>query len=122
MPADVPQSNYLECAPSGAHVTLVDGLISDCAQVMAERAADDGWFDMSTFHEPTSVEGKKTMGYELAEQFRWTLPDAIPYPTGGGVGLWACGRRSRNWKPGLGGSRASGPHDCGAGRTVAARW
>ncbi len=87
MPADVPQSNYLECRAFGAHVTLVDGLISDCAKVMAERAADEGWFDMSTFHEPYRVEGKKTMGYELAEQFRWTLPDAILYPTGGGVGL-----------------------------------
>ncbi|MCE5310620.1 MAG: threonine synthase [Acidobacteriales bacterium] len=87
MPADVPQSNYLECRAFGAHVTLVDGLISDCAKVMAERAAEEGWFDMSTFHEPYRVEGKKTMGYELAEQFRWTLPDAILYPTGGGVGL-----------------------------------
>lgn len=87
MPADVPQSNYLECRAFGANVTLIDGLIGDCATAMAGRAAGEGWFDMSTFHEPYRVEGKKTMGYELAEQFRWTLPDAILYPTGGGVGL-----------------------------------
>ncbi len=87
MPSDVPQSNYIECRAFGAEVTLVDGLISDCAKAMAERAASEGWFDMNTFHEPYRVEGKKTMGYELAEQFRWTLPDVILYPTGGGVGL-----------------------------------
>jgi threonine synthase len=87
MPSDVPQSNYLECRAFGAHVTLVDGLIGDCAKAMAARVPSQGWFDMNTFHEPYRVEGKKTMGYELAEQFRWTLPDAILYPTGGGVGL-----------------------------------
>ena len=87
MPADVPQSNYIECKALGAHVTLVDGLISDCGRMVAERKDREGWFDMSTLKEPYRVEGKKTMGYEVAEQFDWELPDAIFYPTGGGVGL-----------------------------------
>jgi threonine synthase len=87
MPADVPQSNYIECKALGAHVTLVDGLISDCGRMVAERKDREGWFDMSTLKEPYRVEGKKTMGYEVAEQFHWELPDAIFYPTGGGVGL-----------------------------------
>ncbi len=87
MPADVPQANYIECKALGAHVTLVDGLISDCGRIVAERKDREGWFDMSTLKEPYRVEGKKTMGYEVAEQFGWELPDAIFYPTGGGVGL-----------------------------------
>ena len=87
MPADVPQANYLECKAFGAHVTLVDGLISDCARLVAERAPRSGWFDVSTLKEPYRIEGKKTMGYEVAEQFRWDLPEVIFYPTGGGVGL-----------------------------------
>lgn len=87
MPRDVPQSNYTECRAYGAHVTLVDGLISDCARLIAERKDAAGWFDISTLKEPYRIEGKKTMGYEVAEQFGWTLPDAIFYPTGGGVGL-----------------------------------
>lgn len=87
MPRDVPQSNYTECRAYGAHVTLVDGLISDCARLIAERKDAEGWFDISTLKEPYRIEGKKTMGYEVAEQFDWTLPDAIFYPTGGGVGL-----------------------------------
>jgi threonine synthase len=87
MPKDVPQSNYIECKTLGATVTLVDGLISDCARIVAERKDREGWFDMSTLKEPYRVEGKKTMGYEVAEQFNWELPDAIFYPTGGGVGL-----------------------------------
>jgi threonine synthase len=87
MPADVPQSNYIECRALGAVVTLVDGLISDCARLVAERRDAEGWFDLSTLKEPYRVEGKKTMGYEAAEQFGWDLPDAILYPTGGGVGL-----------------------------------
>jgi threonine synthase len=87
MPRDVPQANYLECMAYGAHVTLVDGLIGDCARMVAERAPAEGWFDMSTLKEPYRVEGKKTMGYEVAEQLDWELPDAIFYPTGGGVGL-----------------------------------
>jgi len=87
MPRDVPQSNFIECMSFGARVTLVDGLIGDCARLVAERQAAEGWFDVTTLKEPYRVEGKKTMGYELAEQFRWTLPDAVLYPTGGGVGL-----------------------------------
>jgi len=87
MPKDVPQSNYIECKTLGATVTLVDGLISDCARIVVERKDEEGWFDMSTLKEPYRVEGKKTMGYEVAEQFDWNLPDAIFYPTGGGVGM-----------------------------------
>ena len=87
MPRDVPQSNYLECKAYGAHVTLVDGLISDCGRMVAEQAPKEGWFDVSTLKEPYRIEGKKTMGYEVAEQMGWELPDAIFYPTGGGVGM-----------------------------------
>ena len=87
MPRDVPQANYLECMAYGAHVTLVDGLIGDCARMLAERAPAEGWFDLGTLKEPYRIEGKKTMGYEVAEQLDWELPDAIFYPTGGGVGL-----------------------------------
>jgi threonine synthase len=87
MPRDVPQANFLECKSFGAKVTLVDGLIGDCARIVSERAASENWFDVSTFKEPYRVEGKKTMGYELAEQFDWQIPDAILYPCGGGVGL-----------------------------------
>jgi threonine synthase len=87
MPADVPQSFRAECAALGAHVTLVDGLINDCAVKVREGAAAHGWFDVSTLREPYRVEGKKSMGYELAEQLGWRLPDVIIYPTGGGTGL-----------------------------------
>jgi len=87
MPQDVPQSNFIECKAYGARVTLVDGLISDCARMVAEGARSEGWFELSTLKEPYRLEGKKTMGYELAEQLDWKLPDAILYPTGGGVGL-----------------------------------
>jgi threonine synthase len=87
MPLDVPQANYLECKAYGAHVTLVDGLISDCGRIVTERAAAGGWFDISTLKEPYRIEGKKSMGYEVAEQLGWELPDAIFYPTGGGVGM-----------------------------------
>jgi threonine synthase len=87
MPKDVPQANLVECQQYGARVTLVDGLISDCAKIVSERKAAEGWFDVSTLKEPFRVEGKKTMGYEVAEQLDWKLPDAIIYPTGGGVGL-----------------------------------
>jgi threonine synthase len=87
MPDDVPQANFIECKAYGAHVTLVDGLISDCAKIVAERGAKEGWFDLSTLKEPYRIEGKKTMGYEVAEQLGWELPDAIFYPTGGGVGM-----------------------------------
>jgi threonine synthase len=92
MPRDVPMANRIECDYYGARVTLVDGLISDCARKVAELKKseswkNDGWFDVSTTKEPYRVEGKKTMGYEVAEQLGWKLPDAIIYPTGGGVGL-----------------------------------
>jgi threonine synthase len=87
MPHDVPQANFIECKTMGARVTLVEGLISDCARIVAEGKDREGWFDMSTLKEPYRIEGKKTMGYEVAEQFGWNLPDAILYPTGGGVGL-----------------------------------
>jgi threonine synthase len=87
MPKDVPLANRLEVEASAANLTLVDGLISDCGRMVAERKEKEGWFDVSTLKEPFRVEGKKTMGYEVAEQLGWTLPDAIIYPTGGGVGL-----------------------------------
>jgi threonine synthase len=87
MPKDVPLANFVECKAYGAHVTLVDGLISDCARMVNERKQAEGWFEISTLKEPFRVEGKKTMGYEVAEQLNWELPDAIFYPTGGGVGL-----------------------------------
>ncbi len=87
MPRDAPQANFIECKAYGAQVTLVDGLISDCARRVSEGAAEGRWFDLSTLKEPYRVEGKKTMGYELAEQLRWDLPDAVLYPTGGGEGL-----------------------------------
>ncbi len=87
MPKDVPFANYLEATLYGAHVTLVDGLISDCGRMVAERQRQEGWFDISTLKEPFRVEGKKTMGYELVEQLGWEYPEAVFYPTGGGVGL-----------------------------------
>ncbi len=87
MPKDVPMANRMECDYYGAHVTLVDGLISDCARMVAERKGKEGWFDVSTLKEPFRVEGKKTMGYEVAEQMNWKLPQGIIYPTGGGVGM-----------------------------------
>jgi threonine synthase len=87
MPADTPQANVVECRQTGARVTLVDGLITDCGKIVAARKDDEGWFDVSTLKEPYRVEGKKTMGYELAEQLEWNLPDMIIYPTGGGTGL-----------------------------------
>ncbi len=87
MPKDVPFANYLEAVLYGANVTLVDGLISDCGRMVAERKDEEGWFDISTLKEPFRVEGKKTMGYELVEQLGWEYPEAVFYPTGGGVGL-----------------------------------
>jgi threonine synthase len=87
MPRDVPFANYVEAVAYGAHVTLVDGLISDCARTVNERKVQEGWFDISTLKEPFRIEGKKTMGYELVEQLGWEYPDAVFYPTGGGVGL-----------------------------------
>jgi threonine synthase len=87
MPKDVPLANRMESDYFGARVTLVDGLISDCARMVAERKDKEGWFDVSTLKEPFRVEGKKTMGYEVAEQLGWKLPQGIIYPTGGGVGM-----------------------------------
>ena len=104
MPADTPAANVIECRQTGAHVTLIDGLITDCGKIVAERKEAEGWFDLSTLKEPYRVEGKKTMGYELFEQmsnklqfvdrpadsklkFAGQLPDVIIYPTGGGTGL-----------------------------------
>jgi threonine synthase len=87
MPKDVPFANYVEATMYGANVTLVDGLISDCGRMVAERKEKEGWFDISTLKEPFRVEGKKTMGYELVEQLGWEYPAAVFYPTGGGVGL-----------------------------------
>ena len=87
MPNDTPRANVIECEQTGAHVTLMDGLITDCGAEVARRKDAEGWFDVSTLKEPYRIEGKKTMGYELAEQFDWELPDVIIYPTGGGTGL-----------------------------------
>ncbi len=87
MPSDTPQANIVESRMVGARLILVDGLISDAARRAAELSRDEGWFDVSTFKEPYRLEGKKIMGYELAEDFRWELPDVIIYPTGGGTGL-----------------------------------
>src|SRR5580765_4255171 len=103
MPSDTPEANIVECRQTGANVTLIDGLITDCGKIVAERKQAEGWFDVSTLKEPYRVEGKKTMGYELAEQFGKRgiatggeanrevilrqLPDVIIYPTGGGIGL-----------------------------------
>ena len=118
MPKDVPLANYLEGIVYGADVTMVDGLISDCARILGEHIKaqmqqgtprEDVWFDISTLKEPFRVEGKKTMGYELVEQLGWEYPDAVFYPTGGGVGLigmwkafeemealgWVSGRRPK---------------------------
>ena len=87
MPNDTPRANVIECEQTGAHVTLMNGLITDCGAEVARRTEAEGWFDVSTLKEPYRIEGKKTMGYELAEQFDWELPDVIIYPTGGGTGL-----------------------------------
>jgi threonine synthase len=87
MPRDTPRANVVECEQTGAHVTLMDGLITDCGAEVARRKEKEGWFDVSTLKEPYRVEGKKTLGYELAEQMGWRLPDVIIYPTGGGTGL-----------------------------------
>jgi threonine synthase len=109
MPRDTPMANQVECRAYGAKLTLVDGLSSDCGRMVAERKEAEGWFDVSTLKEPYRVEGKKTMGYELVEQLGWTYPDAVFYPTGGGVGLigmwkafeemeelgWVSGRRPK---------------------------
>ena len=87
MPRDTPRANIIECRELGAHLVLIDGLITDCGAEITKRKTVEGWFDMSTLKEPYRVEGKKTLGYELAEQLNWQLPEVILYPTGGGTGL-----------------------------------
>lgn len=87
MPRDTPIANQIEVQQYGAKLTLVDGLITDCGRIIAEKKTTAGWFDLSTLREPYRIEGKKTMGYEIAEQLDWHLPDVIIYPTGGGTGL-----------------------------------
>ncbi|HEX7317136.1 MAG TPA: threonine synthase [Pyrinomonadaceae bacterium] len=87
MPDDTPRANVVECEQTGAHVTLMKGLITDCGAEVGRRKEQEGWFDVSTLKEPYRVEGKKTLGYELAEQMSWELPEVIVYPTGGGTGL-----------------------------------
>jgi threonine synthase len=87
VPRDTPRPILEEMRALGAHVELLDGLITDCGVRVAEGVREHGWFDLSTLKEPYRVEGKKTMGYEVAEQLGWTLPDVIVYPTGGGTGL-----------------------------------
>ena len=91
MPRHTPEIFKQECELYGAEVTLIDGLITDAGRIAAERGGPLGWYDVSTLKEPYRIEGKKTMGYEVAEQFGWRLPDWIIYPTGGGtgmVGMW----------------------------------
>lgn len=87
MPKDTPTANVTECRQMGAQVTMIDGLITDCGRIISDRKAAEGWFEVSTLKEPYRVEGKKTMGYEVAEQLDWELPEVILYPTGGGTGL-----------------------------------
>lgn len=87
VPKDAPVASIRTCQAAGAKVFLVDGLISDCGKIVRDGAKECGWFDLSTFREPYRIEGKKTMGFEVAEQMGWTLPDVIVYPTGGGTGL-----------------------------------
>jgi len=107
LPADAPQANFLECAAYGASVTLVDGLIGDCAAMVAERAPAEGWFDLCTLREPYRIEGNKTIGYELAEQLDWEIPDAIVCPVGGGeamIGMWKA-FQEMEWLGWVGGKR-----------------
>jgi len=87
MPVDAPDVNKIECQAVGAKVVLVRGLITDCGKMVADGIEEMGWFPLSTLKEPYRVEGKKTMGLEVAEQFGWELPDVIIYPTGGGTGI-----------------------------------
>jgi len=94
---DVPEANRVESEQCGAHVTLIDGLITDCGREVGARKDKEGWFDVSTLKEPYRIEGKKTMGYELAEQMNWTLPDVVLYPTGGGTGLIGMWKASTKW-------------------------
>ncbi len=124
MPEDTPAINQYECHLSGAKTFLVPGLITDCGRIVREGQERMGWFDVSTLKEPYRIEGKKTMGLELAEQIGWRLPDVILYPTGGGTGLigmwkafdelaalgWLADSRRRGWWPC---SRTAVPRSCG---------
>lgn len=92
MPRDTPRAFIVECETLGARVELIDGLITDCGAEIARRKDAEGWFDVSTLKEPYRVEGKKTMGYEIAEQLEWRLPDVVIYPAGGGTGLVGMGK------------------------------
>ncbi len=87
MPEDTPAINKMECVQAGARTFVVNGLIDDCGKIVAQGEKEKDWFNVSTLKEPYRIEGKKTMGLELAEQFEWNLPDVILYPTGGGTGL-----------------------------------
>jgi threonine synthase len=98
MPADAPESNQDEVHMCGWRLILVDGLIDDCGRLSALIAEHTGAFDLSTLKKPYRVEGKKTMGLELAEELGWDLPDVIVYPTAAGPDWWACGRRSPSWR------------------------
>ena len=105
MPSDTPRAIISECRTYGSDVILVDGLISDCAEIVTMMTSSGEWFSVSTFREPYRLEGKKTMGFEIAEQFNWQLPDNIIYPTGGGtglVGMWKAFRelQSLGWLEG----------------------
>ena len=120
MPRDTPVAFIVECRSCGAEVELVDGLISDCGRIVGERKEAEGWFEVSTLKEPYRIEGKKTLGYELAEQMDWSLPDVVIYPTGGGtglIGMWKAIRRT-------GATRLDWPaqaaDDFGAGRRLCA--
>src|SRR4051812_49787100 len=95
MPRDTPRANIIECEQMGAHVTLINGLITDCGAEVAKRKTAEGWFDVSTLKEPYRVEGKKTLGYELAGQPDCQLPDVTSYPPAGAPGLAAIGRPSK---------------------------
>lgn len=109
MPKDTPRPNFEESRMVGAEVTLVDGLISEAAGMAGEKARAEGWFDLSTFKEPYRVEGKKIMGYELAEAFDWSLPDVIIYLPVEAPDWWECGKPSRNCTP-WAGLKASNAH------------
>ena len=107
MPRDTPRANVVDCEQTGAHVTLMDGLITDCGAEVGRRKEVEGWFDVSTLKEPYRVEGKKTLGYEVAEQLNWELPDVIVYSTGGGtglIGMWKAFDEMSEWV-GLRGSK-----------------
>ena len=107
MPRDTPRANIIECRELGAHVILIDGLITDCGAEIARRKAAEGWFDMSTLKEPYRVEGKKTLGYELAEQLSWRCPMSSFIRPAAALVSSACGKRSTKWRPRLDWFRAA---------------